>query len=147
VPHTRPIALTALFLLSLAVSAWSADANLLIAEGEQHLKSGEVDEGLSLFREALEQDPDSSLAYTRIGGAQLLKQEYGPAIDSFRRAIMLEANNADAFVGMAVAYLHNGDYALALACLEEAKRIDPSKQARIDDVIAYLDQRDGAGAH
>lgn len=145
--RTRPLALTALFLFSLAGSAWSADASVLIAEGEQHLKTGEIDEGLALFRKALEQEPSSSLAYTRIGGAQLLKQEYGPAIDSFRRAIMLDADNADAFVGMAMAYLHSGDYALARASLEEAKRIDPSKQAAIDDVTAYLDQREGAGAH
>jgi Tfp pilus assembly protein PilF len=145
--HTGPIAFTALFLLSLAASAWSADANVLISQGEQHLKTGEVDEGLALFRQALEEEPSSSLAYTRIGGAQLLKQEYGPAIDSFRQAIVLEANNADAFVGMAMAYLHNGDYALARASLEEAKRIDPSKQTEIDNVIAYLDQREGGGAH
>lgn len=145
--HTGPIAFTALFLLSLAASAWSADANVLISQGEQHLKTGKVDEGLALFRKALEEEPSSSLAYTRIGGAQLLKQEYGPAIDSFRQAIVLEANNADAFVGMAMAYLHNGDYALARASLEEAKRIDPSKQTEIDNVIAYLDQREGGGAH
>jgi Tfp pilus assembly protein PilF len=145
--HTGPIAFTALFLLSLAASAWSADANVLISQGEQHLKTGKVDKGLALFRKALEEEPSSSLAYTRIGGAQLLKQEYGPAIDSFRQAIVLEANNADAFVGMAMAYLHNGDYALARASLEEAKRIDPSKQTEIDNVIAYLDQREGGGAH
>jgi len=90
----------------------------------------------------------SSLAQTRIGGALLLKQDYGLAIESFRQAILLDGANADAFVGMAMAYLHGGDYALARAALEEAKRIDPAKQAKVDEVIAYINQREaGGGAH
>jgi Tfp pilus assembly protein PilF len=61
---------------------------------------------------------------------------------------MLDGANADAFVGMAMAYLHGGDYALARAALEEAKRIDPAKQAKVDEVIAYINQREaGGGAH
>ena len=57
----------------------------------------------------------------------------------------LDASNADAFVGMAVAYLHGRDYPLARASLEEAKRLDPGRQAKLDALIAYIDQRAGAG--
>ena len=55
----------------------------------------------------------------------------------------MDPNNADAFVGMAVAYLHSGDYALARAALEEARRLAPEKGAQIDQVLAYLDRRSG----
>jgi tetratricopeptide (TPR) repeat protein len=76
----------------------------------------------------------------------LLKQEYKAAIEEFRIAIKLDASNADAFVGMAVAYLHDGDYPLARASLEEAKRLDPGRQAKLDELIAYIDQRAGVGS-
>jgi Flp pilus assembly protein TadD len=93
-------------------------------------------------------DPASSRAQTRLGGALLLKQQNAAAIDAFRAAITLSANNADAFIGMAIAYLHSGDDALARAALEEAKRIDPTRAAKIDELIASIDQRAmSGGAH
>lgn len=140
------LVVSALLLPLLAGPARSADTATLINQGEASLKAGEIDAGLAQFRQAAEQDPKSSLAQTRIGGALMLKQNYGPAIEAFRQAIMLDGNNADAFVGMAMAYLHSGDYALARAALEEAKRIDPAKQEKIDAVIAYIDQRESGGA-
>ena len=123
----------------------AGDAAASIQAGEAKLKAGEIDAGLSLFREAVQADPGSALAHTRLGGALLLKQEYKASIEEFRVAIKLDASNADAFVGMAVAYLHGGDYALARASLEEAKRLDPTKQAKIDELIAYIDQRTSGG--
>ena len=145
---SRPetLALSALILLILAAPTWSSDVAALIAQGEASLKTGETDAGLALFRQAAEQDPRSSLAQTRIGGSLLLKQEYGLAIDAFRQAIMLDGANADAFVGMAMAHLHSGDYALARAALEEAKRIDPGKQVKVDEVIGYIDRREAGGS-
>jgi len=142
------LAASALLLLLLAGAAGAEDTAALINQGESSLKAGDTDAGLALFRQAAEQDPKSALAQTRIGGALLLKQEYGPAIQAFRQAIKLESANAEAFIGMAMAYLHSGDYALARASLEEAKRIDPAKQGEIDKVITYIDRREaGGGAH
>ena len=129
-------------------SGSTADATGLIAEGESLMRDGRVDEAVSVLEQAVARDPTSSLAFTRLGGAQLLRQEHNAAILSFRKAIMLDGNNADAFVGMAMAYLHSGDYALTRAALEEAKRIDPAKQAKVDEVIGYIDRREaGGGAH
>jgi tetratricopeptide (TPR) repeat protein len=124
----------------------ATDAAGSIQAGEAKLKAGEIDGGLALFREAVQADPGSALARTRLGGALLLKQEYKAAIEEFRVAIALDGNNPDAFVGMAVAYLHGGDYPLARASLEEAKRLDPAKQAKIDALIDSIDRWElGAG--
>lgn len=146
--RSGPLAASALLILLFVGTARAEDVAALINQGESRLKSGETDAGLALFRQAAEQDPKSSLARTRVGGALLLKQEYGTAIESFRQAIRLDGSNADAFIGMAMAYLHSGDYALARAALEEAKRIDPAKQVKVDEVIGYIDRREaGADAH
>jgi hypothetical protein len=44
-------------------------------------------------------NPKSSLAYTRLSGTQVMGQDYSAAVDSFKQAIMLDASNANAFVG------------------------------------------------
>jgi tetratricopeptide (TPR) repeat protein len=132
--------------LSAAGAVLAGDAASSIQAGEAKLKAGQIDGGLALFREAVQADPDSALAHTRLGGALLLKQEYTASIEEFRVAIKLDASNADAFVGIAVAYLHGDDYALARASLEEAKRLAPTKQAKIDELIAHIDQRASGGS-
>ena len=137
----------AAFILA-CTSLFAADTTELIGRGEALMREGQLADALATLEQAVAADPKSSLAYTRLGGAQLLHQDYASAIRSFRQAIMLDGANADAFVGMAMAHLHSGDYALARAALEEAKRIDPAKQAKVDEVIAYIDQREaGGGAH
>ncbi len=140
----RPLLLL-LLIICVALPAAATDTATLIQQGEAKLAAGETDAGLALFEQAAAQDPTSSVARTRVGGALLLAQRHADAIESFRQAIMLDGQNADAFIGMALAYLHAGDYTLARASLEEAKRIDPAKQTKIDEVIAYIDRREESG--
>ena len=119
----------------------AGDGDDLVGQGETQLKAGQIEEAIATLQQAVAADPGSSLAYTRLGGAQILHQEYDGGIESFKRAIALDGKNADAFVGMAVAYLHTSRYALARAALEEAKAIDPEKQAKVDELIAWIDER------
>jgi tetratricopeptide (TPR) repeat protein len=124
----------------LSTSALAAGSDLIEA-GEAQLKAGKIGEAIATLKRAAAADPGSSLAYTRLGGAQILHQEYAEGIESLKQAIALDGDNAEAFVGMAVAYIHTGRYALARAALEEAKRIDPGKRARIDELITWIDGR------
>lgn len=128
-------------------STVASDAGALVDKGEAQLKAGEIDAAVATLQEAVAKDPESSLAYTRLGGAHVMKQDYGTALESFKQAIALDARNANAFVGMAVAYIHSGRYPLARAALEEAKRIDPSKQEEVDKLIAWIDRRASGGSH
>jgi tetratricopeptide (TPR) repeat protein len=139
--YLKRLLLCAALGLGVAPGAWAGDASSLIEAGEAKLKTGDFDAGLALFRQATQADPGSALAHDRAGGALLLKQEYRAAIEEFRAAIQLDAKDADAFVGMAVAYLHAADYPLARAALEEAGRLDPTKKPKIDELIGYIDQR------
>ena len=78
---------------------------------------------------------------------QLLRQEYRAGVENFQRAIALDPDNADAFIGMALAYLHMGQYGLARASLQEAQRIAPAKREEIEKVLAWIDQRSPASSH
>lgn len=120
------------------------DTKALIATGEAQLAEGKVDEAIATLSQAVAADPKSSQAYTRLGGARLVKQEYSAAIADFRSALAADPNNADAFIGMALAYLHSADYALARAALGEARRLAPDKAPKIDEVLTYMDQREGS---
>jgi Tfp pilus assembly protein PilF len=146
----HPVALAALFAAVLFVPLSSnaadqpqpaPDARALIAAGEAQLAEGKADEAVTTLERAVAADPGSSLAHTRLGGARLMHQEYSGAIKDFRNALAADPNNADAFVGMAIAYLHSGDQALARAALEEARRLAPAKGPEIDEVLRYLDER------
>lgn len=138
---------TGLLAVFLAAGVRAAETEGLIEQGEALMQQGKNEQALEVLNRAVEANPKSSLAYTRLGGAQLLQQQYAAGIESFRQAIMLDVKNADAFVGMAVAYLHTARYDMARAALEEAKGIDASKTAEVDKLIAWIDERAGERTH
>lgn len=119
----------------------------LITEAQAFSEAGDLSQAHAKLIQAIETDPQSSLAHTRLGGVELLQRDYQSGIKRFQQAIMLERNNADAFVGLAVAYLHLGRYALAREALKEAQTLGPSKQQDIDKVLAWLDQRSARNGH
>jgi Tfp pilus assembly protein PilF len=119
----------------------------LMQQGQRQLDAGELEQAELTFKEAVTQNPDSTLGYTRLGGVQLLRQEYRAGVENFQRAIALDPDNADAFIGMALAYLHMGQYGLARASLQEAQRIAPAKREQIDRVLAWIDQRSPVSSH
>jgi tetratricopeptide (TPR) repeat protein len=113
----------------------------LITDAQLFSESGDLSQAHAKLMKAIETDPQSSFAYTRLGGVELLQRDYLSGIKRFHQAIRLERNNADAFVGLAIAYLHLGRYTLAREALKEAEKLGPSKQQDIKKLMAWLDQR------
>ncbi len=137
------------FLLAVGGSAGaSSGVDSLIVKGQAQANEGKMDEALATLTSAVEQYPESSLAYTRLGGVRVLRQEYSLGIKDFQKAIMLDQNNANAFVGLAVAYLHLGQYTHAKGALKEAEKLDPAKKEEIAKLLAWIDQRSAStGVH
>ena len=144
----HPILITLLLLL-LAVPGVQAQNNpeSLIQQAQAKSEAGDLQAANDLLSQAVQLAPDSSLAYTRLGGVQLLRQDYASGIKFFQQAIMLDAGNADAFIGLSVAYLHLGRYSLAREALKEASRLGPEKQQEINNVLAWLDERNRSAGH
>ncbi|MEN8168346.1 MAG: tetratricopeptide repeat protein [Pseudomonadota bacterium] len=140
------IALTLTLLVS-GNALGSNGTDALLDLSYEQTKAGKLDDALSTLQQAVTKDPTSSLAHSRLGGIRLLRQEYSAGIKDFQQAIMLDQNNASAFVGMAVAYLHMSQYSLARAALDEAAKIDPAKKPEIDKVLAWIEQRTQSTAH
>jgi Flp pilus assembly protein TadD len=139
---------TALFMLCCLASAWAQEnGDALIKKALTESESGNLQEAKALLNQAIALDSQSTLAYTRLGGIQLLQQEYAAGIGSFQKAIMLDQGNAEAFIGLAIAYLHQGHYSLAREALSEASQLRPDKQQTIDQILAWLDQREQTYEH
>jgi Flp pilus assembly protein TadD len=148
VVKSRSILLAVALSTAVVPPIWAGSgARILIELGISQANEGRLDEALTTLQRAVAENPGSSLAYTRLGGVQLLKQEYSSGIESFQQAILLDQGNANAFVGMGVAYLHLGQYALAREALSEAEKLAPSKKAEIGRVRAWIDSRSTAGTH
>jgi len=132
--------------LLLAASLWfqftcaGDDVEALLQQGYAQTQAGDLAQAEQTLQAAVDKAPDSSLDYTRLGGVKVLRQQYTAGIKDFQQAIMLDQNNANAFVGMAVAYLHMGQQSLAKAALQEASKLDPSKQTEIDKLLAWIEQ-------
>lgn len=135
----------ALLVIALAAEAEAATTQELISRGETQLAERDIDGAIATLSEAVAADPNSPLAYTRLGGAYLLGQQYTTAINEFQRAIALDPANAAAFIGIGMAYLHGGQTGPAKAAFAEAKRLAPAKADELDELIRRIEQ-DGAQA-
>ncbi len=138
----RSFVLVLTFFLATGGLAWASNGlNSLIQEGQDLANQGKMDEAFAKLTTAVEQYPESSLAHTRLGGVRVLRQEYSLSIKDFQQAIMLDQKNSNAFVGLAVAYLHLGQFAHAKGALKEAEKLDPAKKEEITKLLTWIDKR------
>lgn len=70
------------------------DADKRVQAGKEALLSGDVDEALGLFREALAMDRDNAGAYLNVGVALKLKGDREGALSAFERAQALDPEGA-----------------------------------------------------
>jgi len=75
----------------------------------------------------------------RLAGAFVAQGNFSSAIGVYQQAIGLDPNNAKAFIGLGIAYLHGGNKPLARAALQEAIRLEPGRETQLAPVIAALD--------
>ncbi len=140
--------------LCLAVALWNAcvfaaegDVQGLIDAGNRHWAAGELEQAAASYQGAIDKDPRSVDAHMKLAGVQIAGQEYRAGVETFQQAISLNPDNANAFIGMAIGYLHMGSPQLAQAALEEAVRIDPGKHDRIAPLMRQIEARTASDPH
>ncbi|MDE2925793.1 MAG: tetratricopeptide repeat protein [Acidobacteriota bacterium] len=77
-------------LLSGSQPLWSQAGREKVLEGNRNYSEGAYDKALELYREALEENPDSPAIRFNLGDAQFKKEEMEDAADSFSRALQTE---------------------------------------------------------
>lgn len=120
----------------IAPGAWAVDAAnsadaALIAQGNKQWADGRLDDARKSFEQAVAANPRSTEAHMLLGGLLLSGRSYAGAIQTYQRAISFDANNARAWIGLGMAYLHVGQRELSRAAFDEAVRVDPRRKAQL----------------
>jgi len=82
----------------------------------KHYDAGEYDEALTVLREGLAQYPDSVLLHVGMGYTRVAREEYAWARQCFERALELDPEYEDAWVGLGETLLKFGKVDEALRC-------------------------------
>jgi len=76
----------------------------LFGEGVTASNAGNFDEAIAKFSESVAMSPQCNVCYTNIGVAYLGKKDYPNAETNFKKALELNANDAEAYNGLSTVY-------------------------------------------
>lgn len=120
---------------------WSAQAAMrvdLVTVGDQQWAAGQLEQAQATFERAIRAEPKSLQAHMKLAGLQLSQQNFKACIPTYQAAVGLDANNDKAWLGLAFAYLHTGQDALAGAAFDSAIRINPANRDKLAPVLDKL---------
>jgi Flp pilus assembly protein TadD len=133
----RFVILLATLLIGIGPGRAGADPGL--DKARRLAEEGDITGALSAYRVVVQARPDWAEGYARLGGMQLVNQQYRDAVRSFQKAISLGDQGTQPFIGMGMAYLHMGEYGLARAAFGEAKARGAGHPEDIDRLLEWLD--------
>jgi Tfp pilus assembly protein PilF len=107
------------------------DASSMIAQGDKQWAEGKLDDARNSFELAVAANPGATDAPMKLAGLFLASGKYSNAIQTYQKAIGLDAKNARVWIGLGMAYLHTGQKALSQAAFEEAIRLEPSRKSQL----------------
>jgi cytochrome c-type biogenesis protein CcmH/NrfG len=115
--------------------------------GVVRVRSGRVEEGIALFRQAVARDPANGDALLYLAGALASSGRPAEALPYFERAVRAQPRSTMTLNGLGLSRMAVGDAAGAAAAFRESLRIDP-KQADIAGRLSQLEaeERSPAGS-
>jgi serine/threonine protein kinase len=98
----------------------------LFNKGIEYAQNGQHDEAISMYMQALENDPRHIGSLTNLGVAYINKKDYDSAIKQFLLVCEIRPTDANNFVNVGVAYANKKDYVEALRAFERAIELEPN---------------------
>jgi Flp pilus assembly protein TadD len=93
--------------------------------GNLALRSGDIEGAEELYNRAYTLSPHSDVLMVNIGTLEIQKGNWTQAADHFRKAVELNQQNDNAWIGLAMAYRSLSDFDLAWGALEKALDLNP----------------------
>jgi Flp pilus assembly protein TadD len=109
----------------------------------RHYDAGEYDEALGVLRDGLVQYPDSVLLQVGLGYTRVAREEYAWARRCFERALELDAEYEDAWVGLGETLLKFGAVDEALAAFAEVDAMGLADDLELGLTIGRALYREG----
>ncbi len=106
---------------------WSQAGREKVLEGNRNYSEGDYDKALELYREALEENPDSPAIRFNLGDAHFKKEELEDATDSFSQALKSEdpAIKSRAQYNLGNSLFRQGKLQESLSAYREALKLAP----------------------
>ena len=150
-PSRAPFMCAAIFVLTVGTEVASArQPGPSVPEAWEALNRGDAAKAASLFREALDRSPRSSILHFGAGCAAYALGEYDAATSALKRALEYDSSFVQAAAWLGRAAYANGDLDLAIRSMEKAAALapnDPRIRRQLEDwrnesaVHAKLDER------
>jgi tetratricopeptide (TPR) repeat protein len=96
-----------------------------VVEGEKHLDAGQWPEAEAAFRRALQVNPNSAVAYSKLGVALVHQRRLEEAEQAFTRAVTIDPGYAPAWSNLGNVRREAGRLEEALQAYERAVAADP----------------------
>ena len=114
----------------------TSPADTFVAEGEKHLDAGEWAYAEAAFRRAVEVDPTSAAALSKLGVALIRQRRMGEAEQAFARAVGVDPKHAPAWSNLGNVYQEAGRTDEALAAYQRAIAADPDYWLAYENLAA-----------
>ncbi len=117
-------------------------AQALSGLGEAAVRRGDIDTGMTFFRQALEVSPaDEKVAYN-VAEIFFANQKIDEAIQYYLVAIQIRKDWPKPYDKLGLAYLNKGDYAKALECLRKYVVMDPESPSAAEarNIISAIER-------
>ncbi|HHT9130186.1 MAG TPA: tetratricopeptide repeat protein [Candidatus Brocadiaceae bacterium] len=105
---------------------WFSSSEGLYSKGLSFLFSGDYENALSYFEEAVRKNSNQTAASFQIGYCKANLGRYAEAIEAYKQAIRIKPDNADAYHSMGVAYTNLGRYTEAIETFKQEIHIEPN---------------------
>jgi tetratricopeptide (TPR) repeat protein len=112
-----------------------------VARGHALWQAGDLVGAEAAFRQAADADPAAVAPRMKLAGLLVGSQRYREGVEQFQDVLAIDPDNANAFVGMAIGYLHMGKAPLAAAALREALARDPANGAGVRALLDRVEAR------
>ena len=86
---------------------------LLIEQAKQFLKSRQFNEAISLFQQAIAQDPYNVKLHESLASAYILAKEFDLAVEQLERILRISPQNVNAMINLGAMYNKVGNHAQA----------------------------------
>jgi Ca-activated chloride channel family protein len=118
-----------------------SDAAVYNAQGLESYKSGNYQDAVKSYKQAVKLKKDYAEAHDNLGDAYFQLKQYKQAIEAYKQALKYQPDFPTAYNNMGTAYFKLGEHKKAIEAFKEAIRLDPKTTSTYYNLAATYVER------